>query len=202
MNLLNFLKKYYKNIVYAGLNSIDYSYDQIICDGYKASMAAVKYLASLKHTNIGYIGEVNNEVRYKGYSDALNELNLPVNHQSIINAQLSTDGGYIGTKKLLSSKANVTAIFCANDTTAIGALKAIKESNLRVPEDISIISIDDIDMAQYVSPMLTTVHIPIDELGKITTKILIDRIEHGHTLPIKIDIPFTLTKRESCTVKI
>lgn len=201
-SLISFLKKHYKNVVYAGLNSIDYNYDQIICDGYKASMAAVKYLASLRHTNIGYIGEVNNEVRYKGYSTALKELSLPMNHKSIINAHLSTDGGYKGAKELLQNNTNVTAIFCANDITAIGALKAIKENNLRVPEDISIISIDDIDMAQYVSPMLTTVHIPIDELGKITAKTLIDRIEHGHNLPIKIDIPFNITKRESCTVKV
>jgi DNA-binding LacI/PurR family transcriptional regulator len=56
-------------------------------------------------------------------------------------------------------------------------------------------------MAQYVSPMLTTIHIPINELGKITAKTLIDRIEYGHSLPIKIDIPFTLTKRESCVIK-
>lgn len=201
-NLISFLKKHYKNIVYAGLNSIDYSYDQIICDGYKASIAAVKYLANQRHTNIGYIGEVNNEVRYKGYSDALKELSLPINHKCIVNSHLSTDGGYNGAKELLRNNAPITAIFCANDITAIGALKAIRESNLRVPEDISIISIDDIDMAQYVSPMLTTVHIPIDELGKITAKTLIDRIEHGHSLPIKIDIPFTIAKRESCTMKV
>ncbi len=197
-NLSTFLKKQYKNILYAGLNSIDYSFDQVICDGYRASTAAVKYLASLKHTSIGYIGETISEVRYKGYCDALKELCLPVNHQNIINTQLSTDGGYNGAKKLINNKTNATAIFCANDITAIGALKAIKEAGLRVPEDISIISIDDIDMAQYVSPMLTTVHIPINELGRMAAKTLIDRIEHGHSLPIKIDIPFTITKRESC----
>ncbi len=199
-NLSGFLKKHYKNIVYAGLNSIDYNYDQVICDGYRASIAAVKYLASLKHSNIGYIGETISEVRYKGYCDALKELNLPISHQNIINTQLSTDGGYSGAKKILNNKTNATAIFCANDITAIGAMKAIKEAGMRIPEDISIISIDDIDMAQYVSPMLTTVRIPINELGRIAAKTLIDRIEHGHSLPIKIDIPFTITKRESCTI--
>ena len=197
-NLSAFLKKQYKNILYAGLNSIDYSYDQVICDGYRASIAAVKYLASLRHTNIGYIGETISEVRYKGYCDALKEIGLPINHQNIINTHLSTDGGYNGAKKLINNKANATAFFCANDITAIGALKALKEAGMSVPEDISIISIDDIDMAQYVSPMLTTVHIPINELGRMAAKTLIDRIEHGHSLPIKIDIPFTITKRESC----
>ena len=202
LNLSAFLKNHYKNVVYAGLNSIDYNYDQVICDGYKASITAVKHLASLRHTNIGYIGETSNEVRFKGYCDTLKELDLPINQQNIIDAHLSTDGGYNGAKKLLNNKTNPSSIFCANDITAIGALKALKESGLRVPEDISIISIDDIDMAQYVSPMLTTIHIPIEELGKITAKTLIDRIEHGHALPMKIEIPFTLTKRESCAMKV
>lgn len=200
LNLSGFLKKHYKNVVFAGLNSIDsnYNYDQVICDGYKASVAAVKYLASLKHSNISYIGETNNEVRFKGYCDALKELKLPISSENIINTRLSTSGGYNGAKKLIDSKTNITAIFCANDITAIGALKAISERGLHVPKNISIISIDDIDMAQYVSPMLTTIHIPIDELGKMAVKTLIDRIERGHELPLKIEIPFTLTKRESC----
>jgi DNA-binding LacI/PurR family transcriptional regulator len=201
LNLYGFIKKHYKNVVYAGLNSIDYNYDQVICDGYKASVAAVKHLINLHHTNISYIGETTHEVRFKGYCDTLKEAGLTINPQNIIDTHLSTDGGYNGAKKLLNSKTNTTAIFCANDITAIGAMKAIKESGLSVPEDISIISIDDIDMAQYVSPMLTTIHIPIDELGKITAKTLIDRIEHGHSLSMKIEIPFTITKRESCSGK-
>jgi DNA-binding LacI/PurR family transcriptional regulator len=127
LNLSGFLKKHYKNVVYAGLNSINYTYDQVICDGYKASVTAVKYLASLRHTNISYIGETSNEVRFKGYTATLKELNLPISNQNIINTQLSTYGGYNGAKKLIDNKTNVSAIFCANDITAIGALKAIKE---------------------------------------------------------------------------
>ncbi|WP_459481018.1 LacI family DNA-binding transcriptional regulator [Clostridium saccharoperbutylacetonicum] len=203
LNLSNFIKKHYKNVVFAGLNSIDsaYNYDQVVCDGYKASIAAVKHLTTLHHTNISYIGETQNEIRFKGFIDAMKELCLSVNSQNIIDTHLSTDGGYKGAKKLLEAKTSSTAIFCANDITAIGALKAIKEKGLRVPEDISIISIDDIDMAQYISPMLTTVHIPINELGKMAAKTLIDRIEHGHDLPIKLEIPFNITKRESCAIK-
>lgn len=201
LNLSVFLKKHYKNVVYAGLNSIDHNYDQVICDGYKASVTAMKYLISLRHTDIAYIGETSKEIRYKGYSDTMKESGLSINPKNIINAPLSTDGGYYGAKRLLSNNTNATAIFCANDITAIGAMKGIKESGLRIPEDISIISIDDIDMAQYVSPMLTTIHIPINELGRLTAKTLIDRIEQGHGLPLKIEIPFTLTKRESCSPK-
>lgn len=89
-------------------------------------------------------------------------------------------------------------MFCCNDNTAIGAMRAIKEAGLSIPDDLSVISIDDIDTAQYLSPMLTTIHIPVEEMGQMTAKILIDRIEEGHKLPIKINLPFYLANRESC----
>lgn len=77
-------------------------------------------------------------------------------------------------------------------------MRAIKEHGLGIPEDISLISIDDIDTAQYLTPMLTTVHIPVDEMGQMTAKTLIDRIEGGHVLPMKINLPCYIAKRESC----
>ena len=92
----------------------------------------------------------------------------------------------------------MTAIFCPNDLTAIGVMRALQEAGLRIPTDISVISIDDIDMAQYLSPMLTTIHVPLDEMGQTAAKILIDRIQGGHHLPMKISLPFYLAVRESC----
>ena len=77
-------------------------------------------------------------------------------------------------------------------------MRAIKEAGLVIPDDLSVISIDDIDTAQYLSPMLTTIHIPVEEMGQMTAKILIDRIEEGHKLPIKMNLPFYLANRESC----
>ena len=77
-------------------------------------------------------------------------------------------------------------------------MRALKEHNLSIPEDVSLISIDDIETAQYLTPMLTTIHIPVDEMGQMTAKILIDRIEGGHTLPMKISLPYYIANRESC----
>jgi DNA-binding LacI/PurR family transcriptional regulator len=197
-NLLKFIKNHYKHVVYTGLNKVDHSFDQIICDGYQASMVAIKHLHKLGHTQIGYVGEKNKEVRYQGYCDAMAASNLPVTREHIIVTPLSSEGGYKAVKEYLKKPLSVTALFCANDLTAIGAMKAIKEMGYQVPGDISIISIDDIDTAQYVSPMLTTVHVPMEELGKMTAKILIDRIENGKTLPLKIELPFYIANRESC----
>ena len=87
---------------------------------------------------------------------------------------MSSEGGYRGASSLLDKNCGATAYFCPNDITAIGVMRALKEHNLSIPEDVSLISIDDIETAQYLTPMLTTIHIPVDEMGQMTAKILID----------------------------
>lgn len=142
--------------------------------------------------------ETKDEERYTGYVSTLLKHNIPVRNEYISDVILSSEGGYSGTKALLDRTKNMTAVFCPNDLTAIGVMRALQEAGLKIPRDISVISIDDIDMAQYLSPMLTTIHVPIDEMGKITAKFLIDRIQGGHHLPMKISLPFYLAVRESC----
>ena len=173
---LSFLKKYFNCVAYTGLNILDAKYDQVISDGYQASLTAMNHLMSLGHTRIGYIGETRDEDRYTGYCTALNT----------------------GARQLIDRGVDVSALFCSNDVTAIGAMRAIQETGCRIPEDVSIISIDDIDTAQYLSPMLTTIHMPVEEMGQMTAKILIDRIEGGHRLPIRMNLPYYLASRESC----
>jgi len=196
--LLKFFTSHYQNVVYTGLNPGGDKYDQVVCDGYEAAMTAITYLTKLGHKNIGYIGEQTNEIRFSAYKDALSKQGLTFKQANAANVKLSSEGGYTGANILLDRNTDITAIFCANDKTAIGAMHALKERNLRIPSDISIISIDDIDTAQYLSPMLTTVHIPVEDLGKMTAKILIDRICGGHKLPMKTVLPFYIVKRESC----
>lgn len=199
-NMLKLLKRYFRFVVYSGLNELNAKYDQVICNGYQAAFDAMEHLFTLGHKHIGYVGEKTQEDRYVGYCAALSNHKLPMKREYVAEVTLSSEGGYQGTKRLLSlsSSRQITAIFCPNDMTAIGAMHAIKEQGLRVPEDISVISIDDIDTAQYLSPMLTTIHIPVEEMGKMAAKILIDRIEGGHQLPVKMNLPFYLANRESC----
>lgn len=195
---LKFLKQYFNCVVYTGLNTLDAKYDQIICDGYQASIAAMEYLIHLGHRDIAYVGETRSEDRYVGYCEALSSHRIPFRKEAVADVPLSSEGGYQGTKKLLERGVPISAIFCPNDITAIGSMRAIKERGLAIPKDISIIGIDDIDMVQYLTPMLTTVHIPVEEMGQMTAKILIDRISGGHRLPIKMNLPFYIAKRESC----
>ena len=196
--LLKFLKQYFQYVAYTGLNNLEAKYDQILCDGHQAAVSAVEYLISLGHTQIAYVGETQNENRDKGYCTALSAARLPLTRDLVRNVPLSFEGGYRGGDSVLKKGRPFTAMFCSNDITAIGAMRAIKEHGLRIPEDISLISIDDIDTAQYLTPMLTTVHIPVEEMGQMTAKTLIDRIEGGHVLPMKINLPCYIAKRESC----
>ncbi len=196
--LLKFLKKYFRYVAYTGLNEINAKYDQIICDGYEAAICAVNHLIELGHTKIGYIGEVDNENRYGGYCAAMTKAGLPIYKGHVINVPMTPEGGYKGIKTLLDTGCNATAFFCSNDNTAIGAMRAFQEHGYVIPDDISIISIDDIETAQYLTPMLTTLHIPLEDMGKMTAKTLIDRIEGGHTLPMKIHLPYYIEKRDSC----
>lgn len=198
---INAIAEAQKNVVYVGLNYSTRKHDTVFCDGYQAARKAMDTLMEYGHREIAYIGELNRENRYLGYCQALEENHIPLEHGRIIETRQGLDGGFHAGQKLLERGIPFSAIFCANDATAMGAIKALRETGLRIPEDISVISIDDVEMARYFTPMLTTVHIPISELGRQAAKTLIDRIEHGHTLPIKLELPFSLSKRDSCTFK-
>lgn len=196
--MLKYLKQCFRYVSYTGLNPLDAKYDQVICDGEEAGAAAVQYLYDLGHRNIAYIGETKNEIRYTGYRTALLKNDLPFREEYVADVPLSTENGFRGTYELFQKARGVTAILCANDVTAIGTMRALREMNLRVPQDISVIGIDDIEMAQYLPTKLTSVHIPIEEMGALVTKILIDRINNGHQVHIKATMPFYIAEGESC----
>lgn len=195
---LKYIKEFCHYVIYTGLNPLDAKYDQILCDGYQATVTALDYLHQLGHQHIGYVGETEDENRYRGYCAFLKEKQLPFDSTYVVHVPLTSSGGYDGTMTLLRQQPSLTAIFCGDDITAIGVLRAINDFGLKVPDDLSVISIDDIEMAQFLSPMLTTIHVPMEEMGRLAAKMLIDRINGGHTLPMKINLPFYLAKRESC----
>jgi DNA-binding LacI/PurR family transcriptional regulator len=198
-NFYSMIRDSYPHVVYTGLNSISPDFDQVICDGYSAALTAVHYLYTIGHRKIGYVGEKSNEDRFKGYFDALSELELEYDKDIVIQTRLSSDSGYSAVSKLLGEGCiDASALFCANDATAIGVAKALKDKGLRVPEDVSVIGIDDIDISRYMSPSLSTVHIPLEEMGRATGRLLMDRLENGSGLPMKIELPYTLIRRESC----
>ena len=103
--------------------------------------------------------------RSNGYHKALQKYGLNKNGSMVVAGDFSVEGGYHGFKKLISQKLKPDAIFMANDMMAVGAYQAAKEMNIRIPEDIGLVGFDDIYLSQFLHPRLTTVHVPIAELG-------------------------------------
>lgn len=195
---IHWLQGMYKHLICVGLQDRDFQVDQVVCRGYDTAAECVRYLHSLGHEQIFYLGETQDEQRYIGFLDTMTALGIPNAADYALEAPFSPAGGYDAVHQLLSEGKQFTAILCANDMLAVGALKALKEHKLRVPRDVSLIGINDMETSRYLDPMLTTVAIPMGEMGALAAKMLIDRIHGGHKAPVKMIIPGTLICRESC----
>ena len=195
---LDLLRNHYANIVYSGLNALHEDIDQVLCSGYHAAEACIEHLIDLGHSKICYLGEVYKEQRYHGYCDAMRRHGLLDEEKYVIDTPFTPAGAYDAVNLFLEKNRDFTAIFCPNDMSAMGVYKALKEHKLKVPRDISVIGINDMETVRYLDPMLTTINIPMEEMGKMVAKLLVDRIEGGHMLPTKIEIPFSLISRYSC----
>ncbi|MFQ6618619.1 MAG: LacI family DNA-binding transcriptional regulator [Fidelibacterota bacterium] len=153
----------------------------VVTDNINGAIQAVNHLVKLGHTRIGMLkgenGDISLKERYEGYLQALKSNSLNIYREYIIPGFNTPEGGYEAMQKLLISKEVPTAIFTSNDAMAIGALKAMREKGLRVPQDISIIGFDDIRESAHTHPPLSSIRIEKEKMGKIGAKILIDIIK-------------------------
>lgn len=189
----------YKSIVSVNRNSTNYEVDEVLCDGRKLASAAVEYLIQLGHKRIGYVGECHNEARYRGFMDTLYKYDLDLEPNYVIETKQTEKEGFEVMKKFLQMEDYPTAIYCANDITAIGMLKCLgkyRKNHYYMP---SIIASDDIEEAQYTKPMLTTVSIPKEEMGKFAVYLLLDRMRGGHRGIVRTELEGKLMIRNSCT---
>lgn len=207
-NVMNFLNANAVNMVYAGLNKLNTNIDQVICDAYSAIVDSVNYLAKCGFTKIGYIGtiptetsDILNEHRFQAFYDGLKQNQLPFDLAFCRNIVLGTRQGYNATVELIRAGTIPEAFCCGNDNTALGVISALTDYQYRVPEDVSVIGLDDIELAKYMRPRLTTFNVQAAELGKFAVKVLDDRIKGNHTSPILVQFPSTLMIRDSCAVK-
>jgi LacI family transcriptional regulator len=178
----------------------------VYSDNIEGGKLAVNYLHSLGHTKIAHIaGDVSTDAgteRIKGFKKAMNDLELPVLEGYLVNGGLfSIQEGKAAMEELLSLKDLPTAVFVAGDHMAIGAIEAIKEKGLKVPEDISIIGYDDIEMAAYITPKLTTIKQDTEMIGYQAAQLLMEQILQKKKLITSKRIPVELIIRESCSQK-
>lgn len=161
---------------------------------------AVQHLAVLGHRRMAFISgplRVDNSLaRQQAFLEAMRAIGAPVPKHYLFEGDHSMESGKTGAEAMLALKDPPTAILCSNDMTAIGALHAIAERNLSVPGDISVVGFDDIHMAQFTVPPLTTVRMACEEIARAALATLIAMIE-GADLPARATVPTTLVVRRS-----
>lgn len=177
--------------------------DSFAVANFDGALAMVRHLVGLGHRRIAMLrGPEDNfdaAERLRGYRAALAEAGLELDPALEFAGDFTETGGHEAARKMLAVADLPTAVFAANDLMAISAISAFRDGGLQVPYDIAIGGFDDIPMAQYVDPPLTSAHVDICALGeRATTRLLDVRLEPGHRDPCRETLPVTLVIRRSC----
>ena len=165
------------------------------------AFTATEHLISHGHRRIGLInGEAWMDAsrdRLKGYRQALATADIPFDPELVFNGDWMPDAGYQRTYELLRLKRPPTALFCGNDLMAVGALEALAELNIRVPEEISVMGYDDQEVARYTRPALSTCVLPNYEMGRWAVETLLEMSARESYRPVQIKMDCPLVARRS-----
>ncbi len=166
-----------------------------------AAMEAVNHLLKLGHTHIHMISGTDPTFavqRVNGYYKALEQAGIPRDERRVVTVPSYTaESGMYGMRELLLRDRNFTAVFAATDELAIGAIRALQDEGIRVPEDVSVVGFDDIDISNYFVPRLTTIRQPIQEIGERTALALHHLISNPHANEGNAVLGYKLIVRES-----
>ena len=180
----------------------DLEMDVVISDNLQGGRLATQHLIALGHKRIGCIAgpsKVNlSAQRVTGYVQTLEQAGLAVDRDLIISGDFHPGSGQAAASQLLALHDPPTAIFACNDLMAIGVLRAGLELGRRIPEDLAVVGYDDIELASFTTPPLTTIQQPKKEMGATAIKYLLDRIQAGKSCPQKALLPVSLVVRGSC----
>jgi LacI family transcriptional regulator len=178
----------YDNVTYIDIDNVNASYH------------ATNHLIRQGRTRIGTIsGPLQSTVgidRLEGYHKALKDRGMSVNERLVVEGDFTEEGGYYAMKLLLT--ANPDAVFTASDIMAVGAIRAVREAGLRVPEDIAFVGFDDLPMSSLSNVQLTTIRQPVVQFGAQAVETLIDQIENGNRSPHRIILETELIIRDTC----
>ena len=142
----------------------------------EAATEAVQHLLALGHRRIAYVGDrlgrQSDTERFAGYRVALDYADVPFCPEYVVHGDGKPEGGGAAMRRLLALDEPPTAVFCYNDMTALGAMRAIRDAGLRIPEDVSVVGFDDLFVARYMDPPLTTVRQPMRRMGRMAFETL------------------------------
>lgn len=173
--------------------------DSVADDDEAGARMAVEHLAGLGHRHIVCISGgqgAGAAPRRQGYEEAMHRLGL-AEHSRVVEGAFTEDGGYRAMRQILDEGIAVTGVCAPNDLGAIGAMEAIEEDGLRVPEDVSIVGYDNTRLAQLRHIALTTVHQPRFEIGAAAVRLVLERLEEGRTEARRLVLPPSLVVRST-----
>jgi len=203
VNLIELLEHKGITFVALGNNFVNQSqalnHDVVFSDDIQGAYDITRHLIALGHRHICFVG--NTQLPWfsrchAGYAKAMEDAGLRA-RRSVIQSENDGEIGYLGTKALLASQEPVTAIFSGNDPSAHGVYKALRDSGLRIPDDISVAGCND-TVGGWLYPGLTTIREFPEQLGKSMVELLLKRISDPRGAPQAITIPTELIKRDSC----
>jgi DNA-binding LacI/PurR family transcriptional regulator len=171
----------------------------VTIDNLDGARQATAHLAALGHRRIAYIGDrcgfQSDTERFDGYRQALDAAGIPFDPLLVAHGDGGPESGDLAMQQLLAYPEIPTAVFCYNDMEAFGALRAVRARGLRVPADLSLVGFDDLSLASYIDPPLTTVHQPKQEMGRQAAETLLELLAGGK--PASIVKPCALIVRQS-----
>lgn len=172
-------------------------------DNTRAAYTAVQHLIRLGHRRIGII--TNGPLRYTasqerlaGYRTALERHDIPFDPDLVVEGEFTAASGERAIQRLLQVQPRPTAVFAASDTVAMGVLRVLREAGISVPEEMAVVGFDDIPLAAYVDPPLTTVRLPAYELGREAARLLLAIVERGEAPRQRVLLETSLVVRLSC----
>lgn len=193
-------------LVVVGQKTTEYGIPWVDVDNYAPISELVRYLIQCGHKKIGMIhGPLKDQsagyTRYKAFLEEMERHQLSIDSTSLVESNFSTKDGYFAMEKLLRGAFIPTAILCASDTIAIGAKNCAEDRGYLVPEDVSIVGFDDIDLASLVRPQLTTVRSSIQNMGSKSMETLIKMLNEGKLDNLEHYVDYRLMIRDSVKFK-
>jgi len=203
---LGLMSDHQDNVVFINHQPED-EYDSVVVDFSKATETALYHLINKGKKQIGYIGGTEKKHHKEGlieivdqrlatYKKVMKQEGLYYKDSYYVGEYTLSDGYELMKKAILSGNLP-EAFFIASDPMAIGAMHALNEYGIRIPHDVAIVSFNDVDLAKFSSPPLTSVKVHTNEMGRTGVKLLIDRLK-GRTMPLKVVVPTELSIRKSC----
>jgi LacI family transcriptional regulator len=176
--------------------------NSVVPDDQHGAALAVRHLVSLGHQRIGYINGPENwhssRTRCVGYRDELERHNLAFDSELVQPGDWELESGHKAIQNLLRLSDPPTGVFAANDLMALGAIYAIQDAGLSVPRDIAVVGYDNRDFAKIVRPKMTTVVMPVYEMGRVATESLLAQIPDGREEAEEIKVQGELIVRDTC----